>query len=75
MTHEELIRKIGGWEENRADTFESALIAIVELHKPKNLTKKPEVFNSWCTECSEPYEGDIIYYPCPTIQAIEKELQ
>jgi hypothetical protein len=37
----------------------NALRAVVELHKPETPT--------WCV-CDEPY-------PCPTIQAIEKELK
>ena len=36
-----------------------AINAVMELHKDKN---------GWCLICNYPY-------PCPTIQAIEKELQ
>jgi hypothetical protein len=36
-----------------------ALRAVIELHKDEN---------GWCLICNYPY-------PCPTIQAIEKELQ
>ncbi len=56
-----------------------ALSAVVELHKPKHF-ENPKLNLSWdeCTHClqyigeyTEPAPAD---YPCPTIQAIEKEL-
>ena len=43
----------------------NALRAIVELHKP---TKNRSI-EGWCDVCTDYYQ-----YPCPTIQAIEKEL-
>ena len=81
MTHEELLAKVnqgiessnysnslGEWH---ADSFLSALRAVVELHKPKNyIIKGFEVTESWCTADSE----SLTPYPCPTIQAIEKAL-
>ena len=49
----------------------NALLAVVELHKPKNyIIKGFEVTESWCTGDSE----SLSPYPCATIQAIEKEL-
>lgn len=48
-----------------------ALCAVVELHKPEmRYDSKP-----FCTVCfteGPPYEqAEDVYYPCPTIQAIE----
>jgi hypothetical protein len=65
MTHEELLklmdeRKV--WEDDWK--FEPALRAVVELHKPSG---------SFCSVCGEELYPET--YPCPTIQAIEKELQ
>ena len=79
MTHDELLKKIDRivnlaqealqinttpvWIETHS--MLSALRAVVELHKPF-LTDYP----SYCLHC-ETY-GSVV--PCPTIQAIEKEL-
>ena len=72
MTHEELLAKIE-WAENSAlrslRNLGRALRAVVELHKPwTNLEGKVV-----CAECCN-YGADR-QPPCPTIQAIEKELQ
>jgi hypothetical protein len=81
MTHDELLKKIE-WLEgayvNRKNCqpcikYLNTLRAVVELHKPER-----GVIESWfkwlngtkiigCRLCEE-------LYPCPTIQAIEKEL-
>ena len=77
MTHDELLAKLDLYiEDINADygLVEGlyALRAVVELHKPKNyIIKGFEVTESWCTGDSE----SLTPYPCPTIQAIEKELQ
>jgi hypothetical protein len=48
----------------------SALRAVVELHRPEEIKLlSGEVADTYCFEC----EG-LSAYPCPTIQAIEKEL-
>ena len=79
MTHDELLAKV---EENRAflasqvfDAYPSsnfvittALRAVVELHKPQEITLPDGEWGANCIEC------DGYDYPCPTIQAIEKEL-
>ena len=69
--------------------YRRALRAVVELHKPyvveqywaDGLETKPQ---SFCTVCVGEVKSDSIfrsdvaidvYYPCPTIQAIEKELK
>ena len=72
MTHDELLAKIDSKEENYyADTPTlAALRAIVELHKPYGIDEYPKL-KSYCTHC-EHLQSEI--WPCPTIQAIEKEL-
>lgn len=69
MTHDELLAKIS-YPENTLKGFNymQALRAIVELHKPwTNLEGKIV-----CAECCN--YGANRQPPCPTIQAIEKEL-
>ena len=67
MTHEELLAKI---DEGGAYAFERdsygwvALRAVVELHKPDSTP----FLRKDCLCCKD-------IYPCPTIQAIEKELK
>ena len=66
MNYDELLADI-----NEAIQYEEdkqvwkALRAVVELHKP---TKNRSI-EGWCDVCTDYYQ-----YPCPTIQAIEKEL-
>ena len=68
MTHEELLKTLSGEEPIYVrDILYSALRAIVEMHYPWEITwavKQPFIS---CYSCGEEY-------PCPTIQAIEKEL-
>lgn len=45
-----------------------ALRAVVELHQPHKACSEGCLTAGWCEECMEPP------YPCPTIQAIEREL-
>ena len=76
MTHDELLAELTDIEPVYARaTLYSALRAVVELHKPIISTAFPE-FLGICLTCSPPslnfYEAT--RYPCPTIQAIEKEL-
>ena len=65
MTHEELLAKIDHmWNDDFdyvASCHTNALRAVVELHKPM------AVYKELC-RCET-------IYPCPTIQAIEKELK
>ena len=73
MTHDELLARLDLSNEHLIpyEEFEkrnSALRAVVELHKPKAKTKEGEDI------CGCAY-GVWTFYPCPTIQAIEKELQ
>ena len=78
MTHDELLELIAANEEfygdgtNRTPSW-TALRAVVELHKP---IERGGLFGSsdYCRECFARYES-WVYYPCPTIEAIEKELK
>jgi len=71
MTHDELkdkIEDIEYWQEQYAGkTFIKALRAVVELHKPEPLDERGNVCLTCCPDL-------LTLYPCPTIQAIEKEL-
>jgi len=72
MTHDELLAKIDNNLSNYCgDDCESckinnvpwvALRAVVQLHEPDEC--------NICDTCDSP-----LVYPCPTIQAIEKELE
>jgi hypothetical protein len=66
MTHDELLKEINQFhgETAIADLLSNALRAVVKLHKPKTL-RGIEMICDFC---------DMAAYPCPTIQAIEKEL-
>ena len=73
MTHDELLVRIAQLsitpETNVVPTeLATALMAVVELHKPN-------VIPDWVPTKNEYIcEGCTRVYPCPTIQAIEKEL-
>ena len=83
MTHDELVAKVDrypvmrvcdkiGNEKTNFDKlldFRKALYAVMELHKP---ITTPNNF-SYCPECQYGHARGV--YPCPTIQAIEKELK
>ena len=66
MTHDELLAKIDSFT-CCSGAHELALRAVVELHKPRK-----ESISGDCNECLNYF--DVAEYPCPTIQAIEKEL-
>ena len=72
MTHDELLARIkqySDWAEVAFDTSPTnALRAVVELHRPVHNAYDTD-YSWWgCLMCEE-------VYPCPTIQAIEKELK
>ena len=74
MTYDELIHKITHHADQK--TLE-ALLAVVVLHKPyipmDNETGDYSVL-AYCN-CSKAFnERDAITYPCPTIQAIARQL-
>ena len=74
MTHDELLSEINRLDAVLTDSYGiSALRAVVELHNAKvgfiESLFKPlnKLIVMSCRSCDKPY-------PCPTIQAIEKEL-
>ena len=74
MTHDELLEEFDTWvgflaDNNKAKGWVHALRAVVELHKRNEM--------GYCDVCIMIYQGqpDFVIYPCPTIQAIEKELK
>jgi len=79
MTHDELLELINNYKiyapvDYGQFDLTNALRAVVELHKP--------IYDNSCFDpdcCGGPYpdlcDGCKDDYPCPTIQAIEKELQ
>jgi hypothetical protein len=75
MTHDELLSKIHAAD---TDFLADALRAVMELHKPIKINdhKNNSKEFGFCLACTPPslnfYEA--IRHPCPTIQAIEKEL-
>ena len=66
MTHEELLANLDELDQSCSvvGVTVAALRAVVELHKPV-YWQGIEMVCDWC---------DITSYPCPTIQAIRKEL-
>lgn len=90
MTHDELLARIDktqkmylDWDEENGFTHEpndflQALRAVVELHKPFETTPPWEYVKYMACDACESWTTDGAYYlpyPCPTIQAIEKELK
>jgi hypothetical protein len=71
MTHDELLAKIdySTPSQLKAITLYAALRAVVDLHKPSASIFTGEIAYGLqgCYGCDDTY-------PCPTIQAIEKEL-
>lgn len=69
MTHNELLEAVNSPTYRQSRTLEHpyiALRAVLELHKP---VETNYIDIETCTGCEE------AEYPCPTIQAIEKELK
>jgi len=62
MTHDKLLARLDDYGFGVPPL--NALRAVVELHKPRDYKA-----GNWCIGCNADFE-----YPCPTIQAIEKEL-
>jgi len=70
MTHEELLAICDNYSFKNSAEPVKALRAVVELHKPFIREDKLTICNLGCND-----EGGYLEeYPCPTIQAIEKEL-
>lgn len=91
MTHDELLAKLleydnscntagsdkdvpksYNWDCYELHSMASALRAVVELHEPAIVIYPKEMQILMCMECGDE-EG--LRYPCPTIQAIEKEFE
>ena len=73
MTHDELLEAIDFLPLDGLHAWmQPALRAVVELHKPIQISNE-----QLCNACEEwTNEGQKqLFYPCPTIQAIEKELK
>lgn len=77
MQYEKLLIKIGKPTNDGFEycdiSFNKALRAVVELHKAEELEIQGYPILC-CVGCWDD-NGDQEHYPCPTIQAIEKELQ
>jgi len=81
MTHDELLAKVNegelGWYYG---WMQDALRAVVELHKPEYWENihDPSWNGNDCSVCFTDGNLEVpsarVDYPCPTIQAIEKEL-
>ena len=79
MTYDELLEAVNSPTYRQSRTLEHpyiALRAVVELHYPTSVSWAYGL--SYCMACSQ-WKGrnpdHLISYPCPTIQAIEKELE
>lgn len=78
MTHDELLieinRRLDVAYYNGDPQSMQALRAVVELHRPISFPSTSGLPLE-CTVCrAEPYYSTNEAYPCPTIQAVEKEL-
>ena len=69
MTHEELLAKIDNYT-CCSGAHELALLAVVELHEPIN-----SIRGIVCRHCFTDALHRTEFYPCLTIQTIEKELE
>ena len=75
MTHEELLAEIDFLPlDGLHKWFQPALRAVAELHKPYEWSDDNKTIYESCNYCSVISSAIDIPYPCPTIQAIEKEL-
>jgi hypothetical protein len=72
MTHDELLAICDNYSFKNSAEPVKALRAVVELHEPAIVIYPKEMQILMCMECGDE-EG--LRYPCPTIQAIEKELK
>jgi hypothetical protein len=70
MTHDELLAKL---YDSTKTSWWLALRAVVELHKPFMYDGRMGKYQR-CSGCSSEEEWLGNTYPCPTIQAIKKEL-
>ena len=69
MTHDELLSSIERMMNHDAIFMKGALRAVVELHKPQEITLPNGEWGINCQHCDSGW-----IYPCATIETIEKEL-
>ena len=70
MTHDELLARLSSTNRRYAGSQDnSALKSVIELHKQQDITLPNGEWGINCINC------DGLFYPCPTIQVIEKELK
>ena len=80
MTQEELITRLYELQPSHIVQLKSAILSVIELHGEKTLIegKVPDsefrLQRQICVACSF-VTDEITAYPCPTIQAIEKEIK
>ena len=78
MTHDELLEELNeiindfDTKYDNSNPYYKALRAVVELHKPAFAVVDGVKGAEWCYQCAD--QRGYAKYPCPTIQAIEKEL-
>ncbi len=72
MTHDELLANVEKLTVVDGIFMKDALRAVVELHKPAFAVVDGVKGTEWCYQCAD--QREYAKYPCPTIQAIEKEL-
>jgi hypothetical protein len=71
MTNDELLNKIVYDDDLTKFQTRNAIREVVKLHKP---VQSYMFDDEACSHCSSEEDRSEILYPCPTIQAIEKEL-
>ena len=80
MTHDELLVRVKLWDDYAKGGYTpaafQALRAVVELHMPVEVSHNYYDTGLGCSapSCHNKYD-EPDYYPCETIQAIEKELE
>lgn len=80
MTHDELLENLNTWvrflaDKNKGKEWVKALLAVVELHKPVEVSHNYYDTGLGCSapSCHDKYD-EPSYYPCETIQAIQGQL-
>jgi len=77
VTHDKLLAWIDSMEMRYKDEEprRNALLAVVELHKPRQHCSSLNCWSFVCVACNPVKLVNDVMWPCPTIEAIEKELQ
>ena len=75
MTHDKLLARIESKQQDyyADDQSLNALYTVVELHKPAFAVVDGVKGAEWCYQCAD--QRGYAKYPCPTIQAIEREIK